>query len=65
MWLKMAKVASATLAADTDDKQFYEAKLLCAKHWALRFSPQASALRHEVEAGAETIMGLPAEAFAA
>ena len=65
MWLKMAKVASATLAAGTEDKQFYEAKLLCAKHWALRFSPQARALRHEVEAGAETIMGLPAEAFAA
>ncbi|MFM9936065.1 MAG: acyl-CoA dehydrogenase C-terminal domain-containing protein [Novosphingobium sp.] len=65
MWLKMAKVASAALAAGTEDKPFYEAKLLCAKHWALRFAPQASALRHEVEAGSETVMGLPAEAFAA
>ena len=65
MWLKTAKVASASLAATTDDKQFYEAKLLCAKHWALRFAPNAGALRYEVEAGAETIMGLPAEAFAA
>jgi hypothetical protein len=65
MWLKMAKVSAATLAAGTEDKAFYEAKLLCAKHWALRFSPQASALRHEVEAGAETVMGLTAEQFAA
>lgn len=65
MWLKMAKVAAAALAAGTEDKQFYEAKLLCAKHWALRFAPQASALRHEIEAGPDTIMGLPAEAFSA
>jgi len=65
MWLKMAKVASAALAAGAQDTQFYDAKLLCAKHWALRSAPQASALRHEVEAGAETIMGLPASAFSA
>jgi hypothetical protein len=65
MWLKMAKVASAALAAGAKDTQFYDAKLLCAKHWALRSAPQASALRHEIEAGAETIMGLPASAFSA
>jgi hypothetical protein len=65
MWLKVAKVAATALANGAEDRLFYEAKMTCAKHWALRFAPQASALRHEVEAGAETIMALPVEAFAA
>lgn len=62
MWLRMAKVAAA--AAGAEDASFYQAKLVCAKHWALRFAPQAGALRREIEAGAETVMALPAEAFA-
>jgi alkylation response protein AidB-like acyl-CoA dehydrogenase len=65
MWLRMAKVSAAALGQEGADKPFYEAKLLCAKHWALRFAPQAGALRYEVEAGAETVMGLTAEQFAA
>jgi alkylation response protein AidB-like acyl-CoA dehydrogenase len=65
MWLRMAKVSAAALAGGSDDRQFYESKLTCAKHWALRFAPQAQALRREIEAGAETVMALPAEAFAA
>lgn len=64
MWLKMAKVAAATLAAGTDDAGFYEAKLVTAKHFALRSMPEAGALRREIEAGAETVMALPVEAFA-
>jgi alkylation response protein AidB-like acyl-CoA dehydrogenase len=65
MWLRMAKVSAAALRAEGADRAFYEAKLLCAKHWALRFAPQAGALRYEVEAGAEMVMGLTAEQFAA
>ena len=65
MWLRMAKISAAALAAGSEDQQFYESKLTCAKHWALRFAPQAQALRREIEAGAETVMALPAEAFAA
>jgi len=65
MWLRMAKVSAAALAGGSDEPQFYESKLTCAKHWALRFAPQAQALRREIEAGAETVMALPAEAFAA
>jgi hypothetical protein len=65
MWLRMAKVSAAALGREGADKAFYEAKLLCAKHWALRFAPQAGSLRYEVEAGAETVMGLTAEQFAA
>ncbi|MCW1381846.1 acyl-CoA dehydrogenase C-terminal domain-containing protein [Novosphingobium sp. KCTC 2891] len=63
MWLKVGKVAAK--AQGGEDALFYQAKLTCAKHWALRFAPQAGALRREIEAGAETIMALPPEAFAA
>ncbi|GEO00614.1 acyl-CoA dehydrogenase [Novosphingobium sediminis] len=65
MWLRMAKVSAAALGQDGADKAFYEAKLLCARHWALRFAPQAGALRYEVEAGPETVMAMTAEQFAA
>jgi hypothetical protein len=64
MWLKMARVARAALAAGSDEPGFYEAKLTCARHWATRFAPQAGALRREIEAGADTVMALPIEAFA-
>jgi alkylation response protein AidB-like acyl-CoA dehydrogenase len=64
MWLKMARVAAAALAAGSDEAAFYEAKLTCARHWATRFAPQAGALRREIEAGADTVMALPLEAFA-
>ena len=63
MWLKIAKVAAAALAQGTDEAAFYEAKLTCARHWALRVAPQAGALRREVEAGPDTVMALPAEMF--
>jgi len=64
MWLKIAKVAAAALAKGSDEVAFYDAKLTCARHWALRFAPQAGALRREVEAGPDTVMALPVEAFA-
>jgi alkylation response protein AidB-like acyl-CoA dehydrogenase len=64
MWLKMARVATAALAAGSDEAAFYHAKLTCARHWATRFAPQAGALRREIEAGADTVMALPLEAFA-
>ncbi|WP_072381828.1 acyl-CoA dehydrogenase C-terminal domain-containing protein [Novosphingobium sp. NDB2Meth1] len=65
MWLRMARISAAALGTEGADTAFYEAKLLCAKHWALRFAPQAGALRYEVEAGAETVMAMTAEQFAA
>jgi len=64
MWLKMARVASAALAAGSDESAFYEAKLTCARHWATRFAPHVGALRREIEAGADTVMALPVAAFA-
>ena len=63
MWLKMA-VASARLVNEPgEDKAFHEAKLATARFYAQRGMVGAGALRREVEAGAETVMAMPVEAF--
>src|SRR5688500_2343531 len=58
MWLRLAKAA----LPDADDP-FCAAKLATARHYALHAFPQAMTLRRKVEAGAESVMTLPAEAF--
>jgi alkylation response protein AidB-like acyl-CoA dehydrogenase len=63
MWLKMAKVAAAKLAAGSDDKAFYETKLVTARYFAERFTPDAGALRRKIEAGSEAMMALAPDQF--
>ncbi|MCK0128418.1 acyl-CoA dehydrogenase C-terminal domain-containing protein [Erythrobacter sp. F6033] len=63
-WLKMAKVAAATLEAGTEDKAFYEAKMTSAAYYAERFLPDAGALRRKLEAGSDNMMALTEDAFA-
>ncbi len=63
MWLKMARVAQATLGAGTEDTAFYEAKLVTARFYAERFLPDAGALRRKLEAGSDAMMALDAMAF--
>jgi hypothetical protein len=63
MWLRMAKASSAALAEGTEDKAFHEAKLMTARFYAERILPQAGAERRKLEAGAESIMALPMDAF--
>ena len=63
MWLRMGRTAAAALDAGAGDTAFYEAKLTTARYFAERFTPDAGALRRKLEAGAETMMALPAEAF--
>jgi alkylation response protein AidB-like acyl-CoA dehydrogenase len=63
MWLRMARVATAALANGTSDRGFYEAKLVTARFFADRVMPETAALRRKLEAGAESLMALPAEAF--
>ena len=63
MWLRMAKVASAKLAAGAGDKAFYEAKLVTARYYAERFLPDAGALRRKLEGGSEAMMALSPEQF--
>lgn len=63
MWLRMAKAASAALAAGSDDKAFYETKLVTARYFAERVIPDAGALRRKIESGAATMMALQPEHF--
>ncbi|MCB2048151.1 MAG: acyl-CoA dehydrogenase C-terminal domain-containing protein [Novosphingobium sp.] len=63
MWLRMAGTAVAALDGGSSDKAFYEAKLVTARHFGERFTPEAGALRRRMEAGCEAIMALPDEAF--
>ena len=63
MWLRMAKASSEALANGGEDKAFHEAKLVTARFYAERILPQAGAERRKIEAGAESLMALPAEAF--
>ena len=64
MWLKMGNVAADALAAGTGDKAFYEAKLVTARYFGERFTPDAGSLRRKIEAGGSAMMELPVEAFA-
>jgi hypothetical protein len=61
MWLKMARAAS--VAAGDEGSDFYEAKLITARFYAERELPLSTALRRKIEAGAETLMKIPAAAF--
>jgi alkylation response protein AidB-like acyl-CoA dehydrogenase len=63
MWLKMASASARALADGSDDREFLEAKLSTARFYAQRELALSSALRRKVEAGAETLMRIPAEAF--
>jgi hypothetical protein len=63
IWLRIAKASSAALADGADDKAFHEAKLVTARFFASHVMPETGALRRKIEAGAETLMALPAEAF--
>jgi alkylation response protein AidB-like acyl-CoA dehydrogenase len=63
MWLKMAAAAQRAIDDGAGDKGFHEAKLTTARFYATRELPLSNALRRKIEAGAETLMKIPAEAF--
>ncbi len=65
MWLRMATAAAAELAAGRGDTAFLEAKLVTARYFAERILPDAGALRRKIEGGAEAVMALAPEMFAA
>ena len=64
MWLRMAVAAQAKVAAGDGDP-FYAHKLVTARYFAERLAPEGAAHLAKLKAGAETMMALPAEAFAA
>jgi hypothetical protein len=63
MWLKMSSASSRALAEAADDRSFHEAKLATATFYAQRELPASTALRKKIEAGAEALMRIPAEAL--
>ena len=63
MWLKMVQVSGPLAANGSGERDFHEAKLITARFFAERELPLAPALRRRVEAGAESLMKLPEEAF--
>ncbi len=63
MWLKMAGASLAALDAGTADPDFHNAKLMTARFFAARVLPETTGLRAQLEAGADTVMALPAEMF--
>jgi len=63
MWLKMAAVSQRLLGQESEDRSFHEAKLTTARYFAARELVSAGALRSKVEAGADSVMALPVEAF--
>ena len=65
MWLRMAAAAARLKAAGEGDAAFLDAKLVTARFFAERILPNTGALRRQIEGGAEAIMALPPEMFAA
>jgi len=63
MWMKIAAAARRALDGGAPDNLFHENKLVTARFYAERELPLAGALRRKIEAGAETLMKIPAEAF--
>ena len=63
MWLKMAAASTRSLEQGDGDKSFHETKLATARFYAERELPLSTALRRKIEAGAETLMRIPEEAF--
>jgi alkylation response protein AidB-like acyl-CoA dehydrogenase len=63
MWLKMATASQHAVQDGDADLAFHEAKLTTARFYAQRELPQSTALRRKIEAGAETLMKIPAEVF--
>src|SRR3954452_23375681 len=60
MWLRMAAASQRALAGGTDNREFHEAKLVTARFYAARELPLSISLRKKIEAGAETLMKIPA-----
>ena len=63
LWLVMEKASHEALANGADDKAFYEAKLITARHFFERQLPEVHGLAARVEAGAETLMAMPDASF--
>lgn len=62
-WARMAVVAQEKIAASSDDKSFYEAKILTARFYFARLLPRTESLKVTMLAGAGNLMDMPEELF--
>jgi hypothetical protein len=62
MWLRMARAALARRADGDERAAFYDAKLATARFYMTKILPQSRTLAATIEAGAEPVMALAAEA---
>jgi alkylation response protein AidB-like acyl-CoA dehydrogenase len=60
---RAAVAASDRLAADAEDREFYEAKILTARFFAEQIMPVAAAYRRAIESGSDTVMALSEDQF--
>jgi hypothetical protein len=63
MWLRMVRASTEALANGGGDEAFHQAKLITARFFSERVMPETQSLKRKIEAGAESLMALPAEAF--
>jgi acyl-CoA dehydrogenase len=63
MWAQMAKAAAGKIARGEGDKDFLGHKLVTARFYMERIMPETATRLARIEAGADTTMALPAEAF--
>ncbi|HOV04579.1 MAG TPA: acyl-CoA dehydrogenase C-terminal domain-containing protein, partial [Kaistiaceae bacterium] len=63
MWGKMARVALDKKGSGDRADAFYDAKLVTARFFFERLMPETRAHLARIEAGADSLMALPAEAF--
>jgi len=62
-WARMAVLAQEKIAASSDDKSFYEAKILTARFYFARLLPRTETLKVTMLAGAGNLMDMPEELF--
>jgi hypothetical protein len=63
MWLRMARVAQARLAAGEGDAGFYDSKVKTARFYFTKLLPAVHSLSATIAAGAAPVMELDAAAF--
>jgi len=63
MWLRMAGVSARLRSEPAEDKAFHDGKIATARFYGAHELVETGSLLRRVEAGAETVMALPVEAF--
>jgi 3-(methylsulfanyl)propanoyl-CoA dehydrogenase len=63
MWARMGKASLEALASGTDDPDFHNNKLITGRYYMSRRLPATSLHLARIESGADTVMGLAADAF--